>query len=238
MLVEGIDPFSFVSDPHQFKPIEIPFYRSGVIDGQVGILRDSLFAGQSGLRLYLQGVDRDYAETIRSFQGGGFYAMDVPPGRYTLQVDPAQLEFLDVEPRDSLLQFTVLSKADGHYLEGLQMMLVPRQRTPIEAPVPDMTLLAGLIGDIQEAKTMYLKAQEELFRGNFPAARNAIDRSLRLFESDYGIALKGSIEYMLGNRTEAMRIWNQARERNPGISLPDTKVLDYILQSNRILLPR
>ena len=238
MLVAGVDPFSFVVDPHQFKPIEIPFYRSGVIDGQVGVLRDSLIAGQGGLRLYLNGLDREYAETIRSFQGGGFYAMDVPPGRYTLQVDPSQLDFLGLEPRDGILEFKVESMATGHYLDGLQIVLIPKQTEQIPAPLTDMTLMAGLMTDLLEAKSLYLRAQNELFLGNFAAARNAIDQSLRLFESDHGLALKGSIEYVLGNRTEAMRLWIQAKERNPGIALPDTAVLDYILQSNRILLPR
>lgn len=239
LLVPGVDPFSFVADAHQFKPIEIPFYRAGVIDGTVAMRRNGMMDGIGGLRLLLTGLDRDHSEVIRSFQGGGFYAMDVPPGRYTLQVDTLQLAFLDATQLGGPTTITVESRANGHYLEGIQVVLVPNEEA-LE-PVPDRIsemeerILASLMTDAHEAMALYVRAQEDLFSGNFPAARDAVNRSLRLFESDHGIALKGSVEYLSGNRSEALRLWQEARRRNPRIELPDTQVLDYLLRNMKDL---
>jgi len=239
LLVPGVDLFSFVADPHQFKPIEIPFYRTGVIDGVVGMRRNGAFDGIGGLRLLLTGLDRDYTETIHSFQEGGFYAMDIPPGRYTLQADTSQLAFLDAIQLGGAITVTVESRPNGHYLEGIQVVLVPIEDSVEPAPeaINEMEnrVLAAILADANEAMALYLEAQEKLFGGNLPDARDAINRSLRLFESDHGIALKGSIEYMLGNRNEALRLWQDARRRNPRIELPDTDVLDYLLRNMRNL---
>jgi len=115
--------FSFITDPNQHKRIEIPFYRGGVIEGTVMIKRNGQQYGQGGLRLIINGKSSAFEQTIRSFSDGRFYAMDIPPGTYTISVDPAQLGFLNA--KQSLpLEFTIRALSEGEYIEGLEILLI------------------------------------------------------------------------------------------------------------------
>jgi hypothetical protein len=124
-LVPMKDEFSFITDPNQYKNIEIPFCRGGTINGSVFVDKDNVIQPQGGLRLFLKGVDSKYEETIRTFNDGGFYAMDLPTGKYTLEVDPAQLGFLMAKPKDGALKFEIKALSDGDALEGLKIVLIP-----------------------------------------------------------------------------------------------------------------
>lgn len=117
--------FSFVTDPNQYKRMEIAFYRGGVIDGKVLIERPEGLQPQSGLRVLLRGVGNPYETTLRTFADGGFYAMDIPPGNYTLEVDPAQLDFLRVSLPQKNVPLTIRALSEGDYLEGLKIILIP-----------------------------------------------------------------------------------------------------------------
>ncbi|WP_124245536.1 fimbria/pilus outer membrane usher protein [Cyclonatronum proteinivorum] len=234
LLVPAKDQFSFVADPNQYKRIEIPFYRSGVIDGEVLIRRAGETEGQGGMRLLLSGIDHDYSEVIRTFFGGGFYAMDIPPGRYTLEVDPGQLDFLGLVPFDGLTEFEIRALADGDFVEDIRIMLVP----PGEAFVPvtaesllEQELFDELKASKQDAIRNYVRAQHLIYTQDFRAALQAIDASLRIFETDHGLALRGTILYLLGDRDEARRHWLRANERNPDIPIPSTELLDLMIRN-------
>ncbi len=125
MLAPGIDNFSFVADPNRFKRIEIPFYRTGVIDGAVLVERDGKRSAQGGMRMILTGVDVDFNETIRNFSDGSFYAMDMLPGNYRIEIDPVQLSFLNVKSEPSVIEFEVRALAEGDFIENLNFLLVP-----------------------------------------------------------------------------------------------------------------
>ena len=238
-IVPAREAFSFITDPNNYTDIEIPFYRTGVIDGQVVEQRDDEErSGRGGLRLFLTGTDNGFSKTVRTFHGGGFYAMDLPPGDYTLAVDPTQLDFLDMVARDGALAFTVEQQATGHFIDGLEIVLVaPGEEVQPEIDDVDIdidkdAILAGILADYQRAFNLFIRAQQQLFDGRFNEARISIERSIALFESDYALALNGSVEYMLGNRSDALRLWNQARERNSNIEIPDVDLLDSILENN------
>lgn len=120
------DKFSFIADPNQFKTIEVPFYRSGAIEGYVYYNKDEVKEGLGGLRLTIKGIDRDFETKIRTFRGGSFYALDIPPGRYTLEVDPEQLAYIGAAARDGVFKFEVEAKAQGDYLDDLELILIPQ----------------------------------------------------------------------------------------------------------------
>jgi len=136
LLAPGKDEFSFVADPNQYKRIEIPFYRTGVIDGTVYIVRDGEKQPRGGLRIQIKGVDVDFEETIRNFSDGSYYAMDMPPGNYTAKVDPSQLEFLNVYQEDGALEFEIQALAEGDFVENLDILLKPQTE---EDPEEDAT---------------------------------------------------------------------------------------------------
>ncbi len=117
--------FSFVTDPNQYKRIELPFYRGGIVEGKVYINKPEGMQGQGGLRLLIKGETNKYEETIRTFSDGGFYVMDIPPGKYTLDVDQTQLGFLGVTNPLGVLKFEIQALSQGDYIEGLQIHLIP-----------------------------------------------------------------------------------------------------------------
>ncbi|MDP1623561.1 MAG: hypothetical protein Q8M08_14615 [Bacteroidales bacterium] len=125
-LVPLKNEFSFIADPNRYKRIEIPFYRGGIINGMVLIERDGNRYGQGGLRLLVKGQSNSFEQTIRTFSDGGFYSMDLPPGTYTLNVDPAQLGFLNAK-QSQPLEFEIKALSEGDFLEGLEIILVADQ---------------------------------------------------------------------------------------------------------------
>ncbi len=114
--------FSFIADPNQYKQIEIPFYRGGIIEGSVVLERNGNQSGQGGLRLLLKAVGKDYEQTVRTFEDGGFYTMDLAPGKYTLEVDPVQLNFMNAK-QTGILEFEIKARSEGDYIEGLKILL-------------------------------------------------------------------------------------------------------------------
>jgi hypothetical protein len=142
-LVPGIEQFSFVTDPNQYKRIEIAFYRTGIIDGTVYLEREAVLQPQGGVRLILTGQDRDIGETIRSFTDGGYYAMDLPPGRYTIEVDPSQLAFLNAYQKDGPLNFEIQALSEGDFVENLDIYILPGEAPdepqPVEPEKPEPT---------------------------------------------------------------------------------------------------
>lgn len=118
----------FMADPNRFKSIDIPLYRTGVIVGS--ILRETAggIEGVGGLRITLHRMgDEEPLETIRSFSDGGFYAFGLLPGKYTLEIDPKQLEYMKVSATPGKLEFEIKALADGDYLEGLDFVLMGRE---------------------------------------------------------------------------------------------------------------
>ena len=131
MLAPAKDQFSFVADPNQYKRIEIPFYRTGIIDGTVYIMRNGEQLPQGGLRLIISGTDNDFSETIRNFSDGSYYAMDMPPGMYTIEVDPTQLDFLDAYMPGGPKTFEIRAVSEGDFIEGLELIIEPKREEEV-----------------------------------------------------------------------------------------------------------
>ncbi len=74
-----------------------------------------------------------------------------------------------------------------------------------------------------------MSSQNAFYEGDFELALEYIEAALDLFETDYGLALKGTVLYMLGQKEAAMELWQEANRRNPGIGIPDMEVLDQLL---------
>lgn len=122
-LVTSQKQFSFISDPNQFKRIDIPFYYSGVIEGQINIADGDRISGIGGLRLYLESVETGVIRELRTFADGYFYEMEVEPGNYKLYVDPNQLRILNAVSTPDVLEFEVRILPDGDFVDGLEILL-------------------------------------------------------------------------------------------------------------------
>lgn len=131
LLVPDVENFSLITDPNQYKAIEIPFYLSGVISGRVMRKQNGELNGLGGLRLYLESQDndeaiRDFSEEIRTFSDGSYYLHEVPPGKYNLFIDPSQLEFLNAVSDPDTMQIEVESLAEGDFIENLNFIVTPK----------------------------------------------------------------------------------------------------------------
>ncbi|MEX2435524.1 MAG: hypothetical protein WD735_02505, partial [Balneolaceae bacterium] len=147
LLVPELERFSIITDPNQYKLIEIPFYMSGIIDGMVNRKTETGKEGLGGMRLFLNQVNtaegvEPYSEEIRTFSDGSFYAYEIPPGDYQLEPDPSQLNFLNSVSEPEILDFTVQSLAMGDFVEGLEIVITPESDSPDipDEPVAETTV--------------------------------------------------------------------------------------------------
>jgi len=131
LLVPKFEQFSFVTDPNQFKPIYIPFYRSGIVEGAIHrVINDSLKRPLSGMRLHLEEVDGNYSKVMRTFTDGSYYGYEIPPGTYELSIDSTQLEFLNAESVPDVKRITIDATADGDFESGHNFNIIPKMESP------------------------------------------------------------------------------------------------------------
>ncbi len=150
LLVPTSERFSIITDPNQYKLIEIPFYMSGIIDGMVYRMRDDgSRIGLGGMRLYLNQINVDegvtpHIEELRTFSDGSFYAYEIPPGDYQIIADPSQLNFLNAISDPEALEFTVQALAEGDFVEGLEISIYPED---FRMPDYDPVIIAAMFSD-------------------------------------------------------------------------------------------
>lgn len=223
--------FAFVADPNVYKRIEVPLYRTGVIDGLVTASTEESVNALGGIRLLLKDVSRDQSRVVRTFSDGGFYAMGLLPGIYKIEIDPVQLAFLNKQslPPDST--FIIEARADGHFLSNLNFVVIPMEtKTPLVAADDKTSGFDHKNADYKLRQHLYLfvKAQNQFNAGLYNCAKTTIDKAINLFETDYSLSLKASLLYLSGEQCEAFNIWNTIKVNNTGILLPDPQLLDRL----------
>ncbi len=167
LLVPDLENFSIVTDPNQYKTIEIPFYLSGVISGRVDRKRDTTRQGLSGVRLYLESrYDKEnsresYSEEMNTFSDGSFYTYEVPPGKYDLYIDPNQLEFLNAFSNPDTMKIEVEALSGGDFVENLNFTVISKADTakqPITA-TKDTTSFEDVEQESETDQELYYKVQ-------------------------------------------------------------------------------
>ncbi|MDZ7757838.1 SPOR domain-containing protein [Rhodohalobacter sp.] len=151
LLVPQIEQFSIVTDPNQYKLIEIPLYMSGIVEGKITRrMPDGTSSGLGGLRLYLRQINvpegtEPHTEEIRTFSDGSFYTYEVPPGDYIIEPDPSQINFLNAVPNVETIEFTVEAIAEGDFVEGLEMTMLPADDPEVREPIEEVPVIAASI---------------------------------------------------------------------------------------------
>ena len=123
MLAPAGNKFSFIADPNRYKLIEIPLYRTGVIEGKVTLCEKEGDRNIGGVRLMVKGINRDYQKIIKTFADGTFYCMGILPGDYSLEVDPVQLGIMNAASSPQRIEFRVKTKAEGDFINNLKFKL-------------------------------------------------------------------------------------------------------------------
>ncbi|MEX0684727.1 MAG: hypothetical protein WD098_01880 [Balneolales bacterium] len=123
-LIPKIMEFSFIGDPNSYKTIDIPFYIAGIIEGGVTLVSGEDHTPLGGMRINLRQLDGNYESVMRTFSDGGYYAMEIPPGRYEATVDQGQLKFLNARSEPEVLEFDVVTQFGGDYVGDLNFKLI------------------------------------------------------------------------------------------------------------------
>lgn len=126
--------FSFITDPNVYKPIDIPFYTAGVIQGSVRRVVKGRQRAVPGIEVIVKARHGKYRKTISAFNDGSIYYVGVPPGDYEIYVDSSQMSALGDTSAPSYRDFTVISKKAGDFIKGLSFVL--------NAPPPPAVIIA------------------------------------------------------------------------------------------------
>lgn len=186
-LVPTIDKFSFVVDPNQMRRIEIPFYRGGTISGNVYLEREGIRSPLSGSRVIMRATEGNFGDTLRTFADGGFYAMNVAPGSYTLAVDPEQLKFLQAIQQSGPLAVTVHHSMQGDIIEDL--VIVCESLFKVTKPVQEVDTMKVIASDSVRKFIVSLPGKRDNIDSNIlkeniepapsPTQKKSVDSSLR-----------------------------------------------------------
>lgn len=154
LYIPEIEKFSLVTDPNQYKPINIPFYVSGVISGQVERLQNGTREALSGLRVYLSDTTGEVVKEMRTFSDGSFYAYEIPPGEYDLYIERKQLTFLNAVSQPDTMHINVEALAEGDFVEDLNFTVVPKgDTTSTEKEIITKTDIKKPTNDIDTTET-------------------------------------------------------------------------------------
>jgi outer membrane protein OmpA-like peptidoglycan-associated protein len=115
--------FSFIADPNVIKPIDIPVYVTGIIEGDVYRVVGGKKTGQAGVKVHIMRTDGTYHETQPVFSDGSFYKAGLMPGDYKAWVDSLQCAILDVVQKDTVKYFSIKSSRNGDIVEDLNFEL-------------------------------------------------------------------------------------------------------------------
>ena len=116
--------FSLRTDPNVFKPIDIPVFVGGSIEGSVMLQRDDQKKPAGGFVMRLESVDDDFEKDLHVFNDGTFYAYELPPGSYRIRVDRSQLDALNLESDPSRRSFEIEAHEHGDHVSGLDFLLL------------------------------------------------------------------------------------------------------------------
>jgi hypothetical protein len=154
LLVPELENFSIITDPNQYKVIDVPFYTSGIVEGTIyRTIDNGTRTGLGGLRLFMRQVNvpegfEPYEQVLRTFSDGSFYAYEIPPGDYIIEPDSTQIAFLGAEPDIAQLEFTVAPLAQGDFVEGLAINLIPEDTEAMDESAP--YILASISGNADD----------------------------------------------------------------------------------------
>lgn len=253
LIVPDLDKFSVVTDPNRFKSIEIPFYMSGVIEGAVNQVTNDKSSGVAGLKLLLVNKKNNTSVEVRTYSDGSFYEYPIKPGEYELRVDQSQLDILEVKSYPEKIEFDVNAIPEGDFVEGLSFTLRPLDYIE-EIEQEDSTALITsraftqniredqaiiqfenkLADNLDMSLRYIIMAQNAFYNKDIEQAFTYVSESIKIFETAQAYALRGTLYYFKGNKTEAINSWETAVRFDPDINIPNIETLDNIVNTGTL----
>lgn len=140
LLIPAYTELSFVADPNAYKPIDIPFYMGGEVEGEVTRIIDGRESYVSGLRILLINQETEEVTTVRTFSNGQFYSTQLRPGQYIVKPDSVQIRNLRLESRPEQREITIEPLAFGDLKTDMNFLLTAEE--PPVVPVDPEELIA------------------------------------------------------------------------------------------------
>jgi len=125
-----------IAEPNYFRRIDIPIVSGGIVRGSVFISEKAPRAAE-GYTVTIttlktagaaeQSRRAGWTKSVTTFSTGEFEFLGVPPGRYLIALDPAQLTTLQYASQPVRREFEILVKPDGDIVNDQNFALVPKQ---------------------------------------------------------------------------------------------------------------
>jgi hypothetical protein len=136
--------FSVITDPNRFKYIEVPFSRTGIVEGFVTRDINGSQEPLGGLTIRFISLYGNEDYSARTFFDGSFYKMEMIPGRYVAYPDSTQLQILGVRAEPAIYPFEIVASEFGDFVDiAFELYpLVPVEPSPDVAPEPAPPVVA------------------------------------------------------------------------------------------------
>lgn len=85
--------FSVISEPNQFRQVEVPIIVGGIVRGRISYVVGDTEIGAENFRVSIapeSGEKPGFPKSGQSFSTGEFEFLGLPPGRYVVSIDPNQ----------------------------------------------------------------------------------------------------------------------------------------------------
>jgi hypothetical protein len=109
--------------PGKVLMLDFPVVMTGEVDGTVYLLQDGKPRGIGNAEMELVAPDGTVAGTARSGNDGYYILPSVKPGRYTVRVNPGQLERLGLRSNSPM---DLAMSGDGDFVNGMDFVLRKR----------------------------------------------------------------------------------------------------------------
>ncbi len=96
--------------------------------------------------------------------------------------------------------------------------------------IADSTLIKQRTSDIQEVLSKFRKAQDLFYLDEYTEALRLLNETLEIAETADAYALKGTIHFMMGNKSATRENWNKAVQINPDLPIPSIPELETIIE--------
>lgn len=115
--------YNVITDPNQFKTIEVPVVVMNEVSGVVYFKEKGKEKAQGRILVSFYRNDSTLVAQTLSESDGFFSYAGLAPGEYTARIDVAQLQKLNMVSKPESIKFTVRPSSEGDVIDGLEFTL-------------------------------------------------------------------------------------------------------------------
>ena len=120
--------YSVYIEANQFKLIEVPVQVQGEVSGTVFTMDGTHRKGVGKVALLIYNQNSVLVKRLQTESDGYFSHLGLPPGEYTVRLDPVQLERLRLTAAAASQVFHITFSSEGDVADGLEFELRPLPR--------------------------------------------------------------------------------------------------------------